>query len=111
MVLPLAASGQDFPSVQGTHPLLVTVDDLPIGNRRMHPDDAAREAVTRDILAVLRKHKVPAVGLVIWNNVGGPAGEALLDLWLKDGHELGNHSFGHLDYARTDPDAYVADVE
>jgi peptidoglycan/xylan/chitin deacetylase (PgdA/CDA1 family)/ketosteroid isomerase-like protein len=97
--------------VQGTHPLLVSVDDLPIPGRRLHADDAARERLTRDLLAVLRKHQVQAMGMVTWGNVGGPAGERLLDLWLQDGHELGNHSHGHLDYSRTDADAYVADVE
>jgi peptidoglycan/xylan/chitin deacetylase (PgdA/CDA1 family)/ketosteroid isomerase-like protein len=111
LALALPAAAQDFPTVQGAHPLLVTVDDLPIGNGRMHVDAAARERVTRDILAVLRKHKVPAVGLVTWGNVHGPADEALLDLWLKDGHELGNHAFTHPDYSRTEPDAYVADME
>ena len=105
------ASAQDFPSIKGVHPLLVTVDDLPIPNRRLHADAAAREKVTRDLLAVLRKHRIKAVGFVTWRNVEGEAGERLLDLWLADGHELGNHSYGHLDYPRTETEAYIADVE
>jgi uncharacterized protein (TIGR02246 family) len=108
---PAVATAQDFPTIQGTHPVLITVDDLPIPGRRLHADDAARERVTRDLLAVLRKHRIQAVGLVTWANVGGPAGERLLDLWLQDGHELGNHSYGHPDYTRTDAEAYVADME
>jgi len=106
-----AATAQDFPTVRGEHPLLVTVDDLPIASRRLHDTDAAREKVTRDLLAVLHKHAVPAIGFVTWRNVGGPADVKLLDLWLEAGHELGNHSFGHLDYPTTDTEAYVADVE
>ena len=105
------ASSQDFPTIEGTHPVLVTVDDLPIPGRRLHADDAARERLTRDLLAVLAKHQIQAVGLVTWRNLGGPAGERLLDLWLQDGHELGNHSHGHPDYSRTDAEAYVADME
>jgi peptidoglycan/xylan/chitin deacetylase (PgdA/CDA1 family)/ketosteroid isomerase-like protein len=111
VLVPALAAAQDFPAVQGTHPLLITVDDLPIPSRRLHADDDAREKVTRDLLAVLRKHDIKAVGLVTWRNVGGPAGEKLLDLWLAEGHELGNHSFAHPDYTRTDADAYVADME
>jgi peptidoglycan/xylan/chitin deacetylase (PgdA/CDA1 family) len=105
------AAGQDFPRISGEHPVLVTVDDLPLGANQLHPDPAARERITRDLLAVLKKHSVPAVGLVTWRNVQGPAGERLLDLWLEAGHELGNHSYAHLDYSRTEPDVYVADVE
>ena len=105
------AGAQDFPAVTGQHPLLVTVDDLPIPSRRLHPDDAGRERVTRDLLAALGKHGIKAVGLVTWRNVSGPADEKLLDLWLEAGHELGNHSFGHPDYPRTDTEAYVADME
>jgi uncharacterized protein (TIGR02246 family) len=105
------ARAQDFPTVAGPHPLLVTVDDLPIPSRRTHPDDAGRERLTRGLLAVLAKHRVKAVGLVTWRNVTGPADERLLDLWLEAGHELGNHSFSHPDYPRTDAEAYVADME
>jgi peptidoglycan/xylan/chitin deacetylase (PgdA/CDA1 family) len=105
------SAAQDFPAVAGTHPVLVTVDDLPLGANRLHPDPAARERITRDLLAVLKKHAVPAVGLVTWRNVEGEAGERLLDLWLEAGHELGNHSYAHLDYTRTDADTYLADVE
>lgn len=108
LVLLAAPRGQtqDFPTVQGSHPPLITMDDLPIPNRRLHADDAARERVTRDLLAGLRKHGIGAVGLVTWRNVADAAGEKLLDLWLQDGHELGNHSHGHPDCARTDAEAY-----
>ena len=105
------AAAQDFPAVSGTHPLLVTVDDLPIPSRRLHPDDAGREALTRGLLAALARHRIKAVGLVTWRNVSGPADEKLLDLWLEAGHELGNHSFSHPDYPRTEAETYVADME
>jgi peptidoglycan/xylan/chitin deacetylase (PgdA/CDA1 family)/ketosteroid isomerase-like protein len=92
-------------------PILVTVDDLPIGSSRLHPDPDERAAITRDLLEVLRRHRVPAVGFVIWGGVKGPADTALLEHWLAAGFELGNHSSGHLDFTRTDAAAYVADVE
>jgi peptidoglycan-N-acetylglucosamine deacetylase len=110
-LVPLFAAAQEFPSVAGTHPLLVTVDDLPIASAALHPDDASRERLTRDLLAVLRKHRIKAIGFVIWGHVKDAADERLLDMWLADGHELGNHSYTHPDYARMEPDAYIADVE
>ena len=109
--VPALAAAQDFPALEGAHPVLITVDDLPIAAGRLHPDGAGRERLTRDLLAVLRKHDIKAVGFVTWRNVKDAAGEGLLDLWLKDGHELGNHSYTHPDYPRTDTEAYVADME
>ena len=105
------ALAQEFPALEGAHPVLITVDDLPIAAGRLHPDDAGRERLTRDLLAVLRKHGIQAVGFVTWRNVRDAAGERLLDLWLNDGHELGNHSYTHPDYPRTETGAYVADME
>jgi peptidoglycan/xylan/chitin deacetylase (PgdA/CDA1 family)/ketosteroid isomerase-like protein len=110
-LLPALAAAQEFPALTGSHPLLVTVDDLPIAAGTLHPDDASRERLTRDLLAVLRKHGIKAIGFVTWRNVRDAAGERLLDLWLADGHELGNHSFTHPDYSRLETEAYVADME
>ena len=110
-IVPALAAGQEFPALQGSHRVLVTVDDLPIAAGRLHPDRAARDRLTRDLLAVLRKHDIKAVGFVTWANVKDAADEALLDSWLKEGHELGNHSYTHPDYSRTETEAYVADME
>src|SRR5262245_14738005 len=92
-------------------PLLVTVDDLPIAAGRLHADPEERAAITRGLLAALARHHVPAVGFVIWGQVAGPGDLALLGRWLDAGHELGNHSFGHLDLTRTEVETFLADVE
>jgi uncharacterized protein (TIGR02246 family) len=107
---PTRAHAQDFPTLVGEHPVLVTVDDLPIASGALHPDPADRERLTRGLLAVFKKHGITAAGMVTWRNMG-PDGEKLLDLWLEAGHELGNHTHGHLDYPRTETAAYLADVE
>jgi peptidoglycan/xylan/chitin deacetylase (PgdA/CDA1 family)/ketosteroid isomerase-like protein len=92
-------------------PLLVTIDDLPISATRLHSDPAERERITRGMLDVLRKHKVPAVAFVTWDRVLSPADLGLLKLWRDAGHELGNHTFHHLNYTRTAPKEYTADAE
>jgi peptidoglycan/xylan/chitin deacetylase (PgdA/CDA1 family) len=109
-VLASVGATQDFPTLTGTHPVLVSVDDLPIGTGGLHTDPAERERITRGLIDVLAKHQIKATAMVIWKNVG-PGDEKLLDMWLQAGHELGNHSYGHLDYARTESAPYVEDVE
>ncbi|MFN0152176.1 MAG: polysaccharide deacetylase family protein [bacterium] len=91
-------------------PLVITVDDLPIAGG-MHESPADRERITRGLLDALAKHDIRAVGLVTWANVKHDSDLDLLEMWLDAGHELGNHSYSHLDYTRTDSTAYIADIE
>lgn len=92
-------------------PVLVTVDDLPIAVEALHRGAGDREQLTRDLLMALERHNVRAVGLVTWRNVRSPEDLELLAMWLQAGHELGNHSHGHLDYTRIPAEEYIADVE
>ena len=105
------ASAVAWASPPTARPLLVTVDDLPVASGHLHTDAAERERITSGLLAALAKHRVPAVGFVIWGNVAGPADVALLDRWLAAGHELGNHTKSHLDLSAVAADAYIADAE
>src|SRR5213080_4252352 len=82
-------------------PLLISVDDLPVAGGGLHTDPGERELITRGLLAALAKHRVPAVGLVIWGTVRTPDDRVLLRRWLVAGHELGNHSASHLDLTKT----------
>ncbi len=98
-------------SAQPGRPLLVTVDDLPVAGGALHRDPADRDRITGSLLAVLAKHRVPAVGFVVWGGVRSPADRAILERWLDAGLELGNHSATHPDLSRTAVGAYLADVE
>ncbi len=111
LALSTPALAQEFPRIEGEHRVVVTVDDLPIPSRKIHPTDTEREKITRELLAVLRKHGIQAVAFVVGRNVGGPADERLLDLWLEAGHELGSHTHSHLDYSKTPTEEYVADCD
>lgn len=102
----LTANGEE------TRPLLVTIDDLPLtAAATLHPDPDERARVTEGLLAVLARHDVRAVGLVTWSNVVADADLKLLERWLDAGHELGNHSFHHLNFTRTASADYVGDVD
>lgn len=91
--------------------ILVTVDDLPLAGGDLHARPAERRRIIRDLLAVLARHRVPAVGFVTWDFVRGRGDLRLLARWLAAGHELGNHTGGHLNYVETAPEPYVADAE
>ncbi|MBW2278712.1 MAG: polysaccharide deacetylase family protein, partial [Deltaproteobacteria bacterium] len=111
LALTLLLSIPVFANEGGERPLLLTVDDLPIATGWLHPDPQERTAITRRLLDTLERHGIRAVGLVTWSNVRSPDDLALLTLWLEAGHELGNHSFSHPDYNRTDVEDYIADME
>ena len=111
LALLLPCSSYTVAAKTAARPLLVTVDDLPIAARGLHHEPSDRERVTRDLLAVLAQHDVRAVAFVVWSNVTDETDRRLLEMWLDAGHELGNHSYGHLDFTRTPIEAYLADLE
>jgi len=107
----LLSGGLGWIDVSAARPVLVTVDDLPIALGSMHEGPPERERITRELLANFERHGIQAVGMVTWRNVRGPADLRLLEMWLEAGHELGNHSYSHPDYTRTEIEEYIADVE
>jgi uncharacterized protein (TIGR02246 family) len=91
--------------------MLVTVDDLPLTGAALEADFQTRLRTTKRLLAVLKRHRIQAVGLVTWSHVKTPNDEKLLSLWLDGGHELGSHGDAHLDFSKTPTEAYLSDVE
>ena len=78
--------------------IAVTIDDLPVVSTRS--DLKNRREITKKLLGHIRKADVPAIGFVNENklykeNKPDPEQVALLELWLKAGLELGNHTYSH----------------
>lgn len=92
-------------------PICITIDDLPVANGKLHPDAADRKKLTEALLAVLRRHNIAATGFVVGQNVLGPADEANLATWLREGHELGNHTWSHRSASALSAAAYITDAE
>lgn len=89
----------------------VTFDDLP----------ATRDGVLADIQEItartlehLRREKIPAIGFVnerkLERSGEEEARRALLSAWLDAGHDLGNHTHGHVRFYDTPLAEYEADV-
>lgn len=67
---------------------------------------AAWRGLNERLVAAIRRHRVPAIGFVNESKLSegsgrtDPATVALLEMWLEDGLELGNHTFSHRDLHR-----------
>ena len=98
---------------KSTRTVSVTIDDLPVVSIKQ--DVRAQRDITDRLLAHIAKYKVPAIGFV---NEGKlyPDGSldkqrvGLLRLWLKNGLELGNHSYSHKSLHRISLREYKADI-
>lgn len=88
-----------------TRQIAVTIDDLPTASVTGNEIGSA-ERITRDLVASLVRHKVPAIGFVNerklqTNGKVDPRRVALLQRWLDAGQDLGNHTYSHPDLHTT----------
>jgi peptidoglycan/xylan/chitin deacetylase (PgdA/CDA1 family) len=89
-----------------------TFDDIP----GLHPGPCnvrATEKMNRDLVAAIRRNKMPALGVVVDNrpcegrrNHIGP----IFDMWLDAGLELGNHTASHRDFNIVPLDEFQQDT-
>ena len=106
-----ASTGQPSP----VHEMAVTIDDLPTASVLPQTPEWA-DRVTRDLLSALRRHQVPAIGFVNEGklHIDGRLDDrrvALLQRWIDDDLELGNHGYAHLDLHRVPAEQFTADIE
>ncbi|HEV2861514.1 MAG TPA: polysaccharide deacetylase family protein [Pyrinomonadaceae bacterium] len=95
----------------GAKEIAVTFDDLPLNGPQF---DAPRlREMTAKLLAVIKKHGVPAVGFVNESLLYVPgeteARIGVLRQWADAGVELGNHTFSHLGFKGASLAAYEDD--
>ncbi len=89
----------------------LTFDDLP--QISLSHATAYAEVTTRELLAGLKRHRLPAIGFVNESKLEGPDKPrriALLTAWLDAGMDLGNHSYSHGSLSTTPVADYIADV-
>lgn len=93
----------------------ITIDDLVLaagtGN---NPTLEEATSVNDALLRAFAKYGVRAVGFVNEKtlHVGGDYSkyEEILDRWLREGHELGNHTYSHENLGDTDEQAFEQDT-
>jgi CubicO group peptidase (beta-lactamase class C family)/peptidoglycan/xylan/chitin deacetylase (PgdA/CDA1 family) len=115
-VIAAAADGQSG-SAANTAPtrrVAITIDDLPTVSRNFQ-SAADHDRLTRQLVAALRAHRVPAIGFVNEGKLrrGGAVDAAEVELlrqWTRAGLELGNHTYSHLDLHTAPLADYLNDI-
>ena len=95
--------------------LAVTIDDLPVMAYSKNQDIKHWELITNQLLNTCHKYQVPVIGYVneaklYTNNKLDSNKVNILERWLINGFELGNHTFSHLNYHKVDFDTYTNDI-
>lgn len=94
--------------------MCITVDDLPLvryGIKELFHESE----ITEGLLKAFKKHSVPAIGYVNENKMR-PDGTldssrvALLERWLEEGYDLGNHTYSHKNYHQVSYEDYTEDI-
>ena len=94
-----------IPVYAGTKELAITFDDLPAA---LVPTHAEQLRVNQRILDILNKYQIKATGFVIGIKSFGRAD--ILNLWLEQGHDLGNHTYSHVDFDMADVFSFQMDI-
>jgi peptidoglycan/xylan/chitin deacetylase (PgdA/CDA1 family) len=93
--------------------IALTFDDLPMASN-LQPTTAEVTTLTKAILGSLEKHHAPAIGFVneMKVHVGDdPERGAALELWLKNGQTLGNHTYSHPSFNKLTLAEFTADAD
>ena len=88
----------------------LTFDDLPLNGAK--PASRSKEQITRDTVAVLKKHRIPpSFGFI---NARGlersPDGARALQVWIGSGNPLGNHTYSHLSLTKGSAEEFEQEI-
>ncbi len=94
--------------------MCITVDDLPTVAYGVGGDELKMK-ITKGLVSVFTEYKIPAIGYVnegklYKNEKLNPKEVALLEMWLSNGLELGNHTYSHFSYNTVSFEEYTADL-
>lgn len=94
--------------------VVVTVDDLPVVRYGPKYDTLSLQ-ITQNLIKTFNEFDIPAIGYVnerklLRNGKPDQNQLALLEYWLSNGYELGNHTYSHMNYHRSSFEDFTADV-
>lgn len=94
--------------------ICITVDDLPVVTYGIDEPIFAKE-ITIDLMNTFNKYDIPAIGYVngikLYRNERPDSSQVeLLEIWLENGYELGNHTYSHFNYHEVSFDEFTDDI-
>lgn len=94
--------------------ICITVDDLPTVPSGIDNPEFATE-ITKGLINTFDEFDIPAIGYVnekkLYHNGQLDSSQVhLLDMWLKNGYELGNHTYSHSNFHQVSFDDFGQDV-
>lgn len=94
--------------------ICVTVDDLPTVTYGQN-DSQLDSKITNGLIQTFKKYRIPAIGYVVEQQLytKGKVDSnkiELLRIWLKNGYELGNHTYSHFDFNNVPDSIFFNDV-
>lgn len=97
-----------------TKKMCITVDDLPVVSYGIEDTNYLKE-VTTGLIHTANENNVPLIGYVnegtLYTNSGVDTFKvALLRYWIENGHDLGNHTYSHIDYNNVPVEVYTEDI-
>ncbi len=101
-------------SVFAQKKVCITVDDLPVVGYGMNTAEDWR-SVTQKLIDNFKEKGIPAIGYVNESKLyksGSLMSDrlALLELWLSQGYDLGNHTYDHIDYHKSTFEAFSSSI-
>lgn len=103
-----------LPMAHSQKQICITIDDLPVVSYGIQ-DSAYWLDITNRLVQTFDFYQMPAIGYVNENKLyqDGQLQSnrvKLLEQWLQAGYELGNHTYAHTNYHRTDFQTYTAGI-
>ena len=98
-----------LPIVTFSQRIAITIDDLPFGYSGGMTDKEKVEAF-KQIVSAAKKYKAPVTGFVTSGNMT-TENSSILDLAVKAGFQLGNHTHRHFDLNRVSAATYMSDID
>ena len=94
--------------------ICITIDDLPAVTYSLNTSELDF-SITNKLIATFKKYDIPAIGYVCEGGLyrGGVLDSnkvKVLEMWLENGYDLGNHTFSHFDYNKVSDSTFFKDV-
>lgn len=97
-----------------TKKLCITVDDIPTVSYGQNNFEYSRD-ITNKLIQTFSRFKIPAIGYVneiqLYSNGKRDSLKIeLLEMWLRNGYDIGNHTYSHLDFNKVTDSIYFQDI-